>query len=210
MAPIRTYTDWNKRPSDQEDQIEPYRKYFFICEGSNTEVWYFKKLIDLRKQLRIHPLIDIRLMEKTENRFDQKHDKMVIVFDADIYKGDPAKYNEIIKLGGDNLLAVTNPSFELFLLLHYENSYEELIKPNVEEILCNKKTGKRRYMAALFTDKSGMNPKENPAVGDLAENIDIATEQEKQLNQDIHKAMGNLTSNVAAIIQQIRDDKALD
>lgn len=28
MAPIRTYTDWNKRPSDQEDQIEPYRKYF--------------------------------------------------------------------------------------------------------------------------------------------------------------------------------------
>ena len=55
-----------------------------------------------------------------------------------------------------------------------------------------------------------MNPKENPAVGDLAANIDIATEQEKQLNQDIHKAMGNLTSNVAAIIQQIRDDKALD
>ena len=220
MAPIRTYTDWNKRPSDQEDQIEPYRKYFFICEGSNTEVWYFKKLIDLRKQLRIHPLIDIRLMEKTEedktvsnpkalikfaekqkgiteNKFDQKHDKMVIVF-------------EIIKLGGDNLLAVTNPGFELFLLLHYENSYEELIKPNVEEILCNKKTGKRRYMAALFTDKSGMNPKENPAVGDLAANIDIATEQEKQLNQDIYKAMGNLTSNVAAIIQQIRDDKALD
>ena len=216
MAPVRTYTDWNKRPFDQEAQIEPYRKYFFICEGSNTEVWYFKKLIDLRKQLRIHPLIDIRLKfaEKqkgiTENKFDQKHDKMVIVFDADIYKGDQAKYNEIIKLGADNLLAVTNPSFELFLLLHYENSYEELIKPNEEEILCNKKTGKRRYMAALFTNKSGMNPKENPAVGDLAANIDIATEQEKQLNQDIHKAMGNLTSNVAVIIQQIRDDKALD
>ena len=54
MAPVRTYTDWNKRPFDQEAQIEPYRKYFFICEGSNTEVWYFKKLIDLRKQLRIH------------------------------------------------------------------------------------------------------------------------------------------------------------
>lgn len=102
MAPIRTYTDWNKRPSDQEDQIEPYRKYFFICEGSNTEVWYFKKLIDLRKQLRIHPLIDIRLMEKTEedktvsnpkalikfaerqkgiteNKFDQKHDKILFL-----------------------------------------------------------------------------------------------------------------------------------
>ena len=120
------------------------------------------------------------------------------------------KYNEIIKLGDGNLLAVTNPSFELFLLLHYENSYEELIKPNEEEILRNKKTGKRRYMAALFTDKSGINPKENPAVGDLAANIDIATKQEKQINQDIHKAMRNLTSNIAAIIQQIRNDQALD
>lgn len=23
MAPVRTYTDWNKRPSDAEDQREP-------------------------------------------------------------------------------------------------------------------------------------------------------------------------------------------
>ena len=66
MAPIRTYTDWNKRPSDAEDQKEPFRKYFFICEGANTEVWYFRKLIDMRKQLGIHPMIDIRLMEKTD------------------------------------------------------------------------------------------------------------------------------------------------
>ena len=44
-------------------------------------------------------------------------------------------------------------------------------------------------MAALFTDKSGMNPKKNFATGDLAANIDIATEQEKQLNQGIHKVM---------------------
>ena len=59
MPPIRTYTDWNKRPSDREDKIEPFRKYVFICEGANTEVWYFQKLIDIRKRLGIHPLIDI-------------------------------------------------------------------------------------------------------------------------------------------------------
>lgn len=232
MAPIRTYTDWNKRPSDKKEQIEPYRKYFFICEGSNTEVWYFKKLIDLRKQLGIHPLISIRLMEKTgedktisnpkaliefaerqkkveSNKFDQSHDKMVIVFDADIYKRDSAKYKEILELGEGNILAVTNPSFELFLLLHYDNSYEELIKPNEEEILENKKKGKRRVIAALFTEKSGMNPKENSSVGELASCIDIATEQEKLLNQDISLAIGNLTSNVASIIQKIRDDEVL-
>ena len=51
MMPVHTYTNWNRRPSDKEDQIEPYRKYFFICEGTNTETFYFRRLIDLRKEL---------------------------------------------------------------------------------------------------------------------------------------------------------------
>ena len=42
MAPVRSYTNWNSRTTDEEEQIEPYRKYFFICEGANTETWYFK------------------------------------------------------------------------------------------------------------------------------------------------------------------------
>lgn len=232
MSPIRTYTDWNKRPSDQEAQIEPYRKYFFICEGSNTEVWYFRKLIDLRKQLGIHPLIDIRLMEKTDedknlsnpkaliqfaelqkkvpdNQFDAEHDKMVIVFDTDIYnKKDPKEYQKILELSGQqNILAVTNPSFELFLLLHYEGSYEDCILPNTDLILANKKEGKRRYITTLFTEKSGMNPKENPAIGQLALNVDIAILQEEKLNQHIENAIGNLTSNIGKIIQTIKNDK---
>jgi hypothetical protein len=64
--PVRTYTNWNRRSSDFEEQIEPLRKYYFICEGANTETFYFKKLIDLRKDLGIHPMIDICLWEKTD------------------------------------------------------------------------------------------------------------------------------------------------
>ena len=230
MAPIRTYTDWNKRPSDTEEQKEPFRKYFFICEGSNTEVWYFRKLIDMRKQLDIHPMIDIRLMEKTEedaylsnpkallefaeaqksvasNKFDVKHDKMVVVFDVDIYKNRPDVFKEIYDMGKENnILAITNPSFELFLLLHFEGAYDEIVLPNKEQILQNQKIGKRRYITTLFTDKSGMNPKENPAVGELAANIRIAISQEKNLNQDAENALGNLTSNIGKIIQDIMDD----
>ena len=51
--PVHTYTNWNSRPSDEIEQIEPFRKYFFICEGANTETFYFRRLIDLRKQLGI-------------------------------------------------------------------------------------------------------------------------------------------------------------
>lgn len=230
MAPIRTYTDWNKRPSDGEDQKEPFRKYFFICEGANTEVWYFRKLIDMRKQLDIHPMIDIRLMEKTEedthlsnpkkliefaeaqkkianNKFDINHDKMIVVFDADIYKNKPDAFKKIYKMGcNNNILAITNPSFELFLLLHYEGAYEEIIMAHSEEILQNRKIGKRRYITTLITEKSGMNPKENPMIGELASNIHTAIGQERRLNQDAENAIGNLTSNIGKIIQEIMND----
>lgn len=36
MSPIRIYTNWNKRESSDREQIEPYRKYFFICEQDIT------------------------------------------------------------------------------------------------------------------------------------------------------------------------------
>lgn len=231
MAPFRTYTNWNKRQADEKEKIEPYRKYFFICEGKNTEVWYFKKLVNLRKELEIHPLIDIILMEKTEKdenisnpkaliefaekqkkkkalNFDVEHDKMVIVFDADIYKNKPDSYNKIINEGKENnILAITNPSFELFLLLHYEGSVEELIIPYQDEILKNQKVGKKRYITTLFTNKSKMNPKRNEKIGELAVNINIAIEQEKMLNQNINTAIYDITSNIGDIIQKIKNDK---
>lgn len=78
--------------------------------------------------------------------------------------------------------------------------------PNSEQILQNQKIGKRRYITILFTDKSGMNPKENPAIGELAANIRVAICQERSLNQDVENALGNLTCNIGKIIQDIMDD----
>jgi len=52
---VHTYTNWNSRPSDKEEQIEPFRKYFFICEGANTATFYFRRLIDIKKQLDRYP-----------------------------------------------------------------------------------------------------------------------------------------------------------
>lgn len=83
MAPVRNYSNWNKRTYDQKEQIEPYKKFFFICEGANTEVFYFKRLIDLRKQLGIHALIDLCLLEKTEKDKDISHPKQLLKFAKD-------------------------------------------------------------------------------------------------------------------------------
>ena len=230
MAPVKSYANWNTRKGDEVPQVEPYRKYFFICEGANTETWYFMKLIDIKKILNLNPIIDIRLLEKTEEdkdisfpknlidfaeaqkdnpkiSFDKGRDKMIVVFDADIFETRVDGYNELIASNmTGNILAVSNPAFELFLLLHCEGSYEENIVPNEAKIIENKKIGKQRFIRKLFSERTGMNPKTNPEIGELAREIDIAILQEKKINQNICDATGKVTCNIGSIIESIRND----
>ena len=241
MPPIREYSGWNKRETDSLDQEEPRRKYVFICEGSKTEVHYFKALIDRRNELGIHPLIDLCLWEKTEtdegvsnpqalvrfaqkekesNRllFDSVHDRMIIVFDLDVYSrvgegrgGSGSKAVEFDKVkeaaNVNDILAVTNPSFELFLLLHADGAYDRFVRPHSIEILENRKCGKQRFVQRLFTDAYGMNPKRNPDVGMLAKDVDTAIREERHLNQSLDGALDELTCNIGSIIESVREDR---
>lgn len=229
--PIHTYTNWNKRPSDQSEQVEPFRKYIFICEGANTETYYFKRLIDLRKQLGIHPLIDIRLWEKTEedrnlsfaknlvefskkqklnpeNDFDSEHDKMVIVFDGDIFEEKVQGYDELISAIEENdIAAVTNPGFELFLILHIEGSYDKHIKGQERQYLSIDEKGRYSHAYNTLLELTGMNAKTNPKIADLANNVLIAISQEKMINQDIYSLKGKVSSNIGMIIESIINEE---
>lgn len=228
MAPVRSYGNWDLRDSDLQQSEEPYRKYYFIAEGANTERFYFEKLIDERKRLGFKDTIDIRFLEKTEKdknisypahliefaeqlknsseiEFDEQYDKMIIVFDADIFERKVGNYQELLNMRNESsIYAVTNPSFELFLLLHLENSYEDVIEPNSAMILRNEKEQGKTPIYKLLLEKTGMNVKHNSSIGQLALKIDIAIEQEKKVNQDITDCKGKLTSNIARIISEIR------
>ena len=229
--PVHTYTNWNSRPSDNEEQIEPFRKYFFICEGANTETFYFKRLIDLRKELGIHPLIDIRLWEKTDedknlsfaknlvvfaekqktipdNDFDPERDKMVIVFDGDIFEEKVQGYDELIaQIEKTDIAAVSNPGFELFLLLHIDGGYEQRIKGHEQEYLTMDEKGSYSYAYNVLLELTGMNAKKNGKIGNLADNVLMAIEQEKKINQDIHDIKGKVSSNIGKIIETIINEK---
>lgn len=58
--------DWNKRPQDKSEQIETYRKLYFLCEGEVTEYYYFHGLKNNRKSLNINTAIEINVFEKTD------------------------------------------------------------------------------------------------------------------------------------------------
>ena len=48
--------------------------------------------------------------------------------------------------------------------------------------------------------------RKNAAIGELAKNIEIAIEQEKKINEDIHQCKGQITCNIGRIIDEIRKD----
>lgn len=232
MPPISLYSSWNQRPSDLKEMVEPLRKYFFICEGANTETFYFKKLIDIKKEIGIHSLIDVVFVEKTKEdknlsypkklvelaknernkliesgKFDQDRDYMVVTFDLDIF-GKVKNLDEIFEQQDKHFIfGVVNPSFELFLLLHIENSLNDIIMPNKNTILANEKIGSQRPCQVYLREARGINSKTNKAIGDLAYQIDIAIQQEKLINQDIDQCLEDITSNIASIIERIKNEK---
>ena len=103
------------------------------------------------------------------------------------------------------------PVLNYFCCSICENSFQEIIEPNADFILRNQKECKeRRYIDKLFSKASSINAKQNPEVGKLTEKLDIAISEECNVNQEIQKAIGQLTSNVGKVIQSIRDDTDFD
>ena len=232
MIPIYLYSHWNQRPSDSNTPVEPLRKYFFLSEGANTERFYFEKLIDIKKDIGISNLIELVFIEKTgqdkdisfpknlinfakvkreelinKELFNPDRDIMIVVFNLDIFKGKDDHLKELIKQQSDNLIfGITYLSFELFLLLHLDQSLNNYILPNQEAILENKKIDKKRPCEHLLWELTGINSKKNQTIGDLAAHIETAVNQEKYINQEFDNCLTTLTSNIGAIIETIKKD----
>ena len=175
-------------------------------------------------------MIDIRLWEKTEgdrnisfaknlvrfayeqkslesNGFDVERDKMIIVFDGDIFEEKVQGYDELIaSIEENDIAAVSNPGFELFLLLHVDGSYEKYIQGHEADFL-TMVDGKYAYAYNALLEATGMNAKKNPQIGTLAENVLVAIEQERLINQDIHQLRGRVSSNIGLIIDGIINEE---
>ena len=143
----------------------------------------------------------------SENEFDLDRDKMIIVFDGDIFEEKVQGYDELISAIEENdIAAVSNPGFELFLLLHIDGSYEKYIKGHEDDFL-TMVDGKYACAYNALLEATGMNAKKNVNIGNLAENVMIAIKQEKFVNQDIHQIKGKISSNIGLIIEGIINEE---
>ena len=231
MSPLREYRTLTTR-FEEDIKIEPLRRYYLIFEGANTERKFFQGIDNNRKELGInsqielvilhkegdissfsHPIKLLELIEekkkslKTDGKFDKAIDRFVIVFDRDSYENLEDYVEFIEKASADNILTVTSPCFELWLILHYEDALEKYVVPNKDKLFDNEKVSRAHSFASnLFSEISGTNPKSGSFFNKLMGSIDLAIEQEKALEQDILRMAIENGSNVGVLIKQMRED----
>ena len=231
MSPLREFRSLTTR-FEEDVKIEPLRRYYLIFEGANTERKYFQGIDNNRKELGInsqielvilhkegdissfsHPIKLLELIEekkkslKTDGKFDKAIDRFVIVFDRDSYEKSEDYVEFVEKASADNILTVTSPCFELWLILHYENAVEKYVATNKDRLFDNEKVSRAHSFASnLFSEISGTNPKSGSFFNKLKGGIDLAIEQEKALEQDILRMATEIGSNVGFLIERMRED----
>ncbi len=237
MPPLNSLDTWSSRTEWKVEK--PKSKCFLIGEGANTEYWYFDSLATRLAKEGKPELIELKPVERTEGEKNQSSpkkllehaiavmngqvngsdfikgsDRVVVVFDVDVFKNNPDGYATLLKdFRRERIeVAVTYPSFELYLMLHKPGALETTILPHKNDIVENGHApgSRRRYIEKLASDELGMNLKTNHHVGDLASNFETALVAETRLNQNPDLAVGRLTSNVAKTIQGVIDDGAID
>ncbi|MBA5248988.1 MAG: RloB domain-containing protein [Gammaproteobacteria bacterium] len=113
---------------------ESYDRVLIVCEGSKTEINYFNGLIDHLKLSTVNiRILDIRqttpdsLFRKAKELYQDakrkgnSYDKVYCIFDKDSH----ARYKETkdnIEQTSNFYVAFSEPCFEYWLLLHYENT----------------------------------------------------------------------------------------
>lgn len=186
MNPLREASSWTDR-YQEETEIEPLKRYYLIFEGIQTEIRYFEGLVRERKLLGINSMIELIILHKEgddrshshpkrllglvsdkkqqlteKGTYDKEIDEFVIIFDRDSYRSRSEFLDFLSHAKLDNLLAVTSPCFELWLILHKENSVADYIIEYEKEIFENRKVSNQHtYTSKLFSDLFQMNSKHN-------------------------------------------------
>lgn len=207
-----------------------FKTYYIIMEGTNTEPIYFKLIERKLSELKIHNSIKLVFLERTlrdrgsnspkqllhylleyQQEVDDENSLFFVVFDRDSFK---TYYNQEIeylrfineaKAKNINLI-VTSPCFEIWILLHKENAYAEIVKPNESLIFENKRLSPSyTYISKLVMNIFGFNPKSNIPYS-LLEKLDVAIQESKHITKETNKMAYEIGENVSEFILNLLKD----
>ncbi len=221
---------YNRYLKPRVGTVQPFRTYYLIMEGTNTEPSYFRLLERELLRRRVRNSIAIVYLERTARDRGSNTPRQLygflqafrkekndpggvyfMVFDRDSYKNHPdpkqsyLDFLKIIKGSGIRIL-VTSPCFEIWVLLHRKNAYGELVLPNERNLFRNKRISPAHtYISRLVVSAFGFNPKAGIPEGFL-KNLDHAMEESKNLTSDPAEMAEKLGENISDFIREICSD----
>jgi len=211
----------------QGNEIPKY-KYYIIPEGEKTEIKYFNGVKENSEELGIKPLIEIIPIENEESEQGQSHpkkkienfnkdlqdgkfvfypeiDKVCFIVDRDPQNFKEVQFDEFVQQCAEQgyEVYVTNPTFELFLLMHDD----KILTLNKDEMLENKRQGTRkgkRFLELKLSEIFGCS-KTNLNFEKFKPNIKKAIKNEKAFCEDLDKLKEQLGSNVGKLLESIME-----
>lgn len=207
----------------RESNTTEREKIFVLAfEGNKTEEKYFSEFRDSNKfnseLIYLHLLkranddtnsapshVFSKLKKEAKDEFNFKvGDELWMIIDTDNWKNIPS----IIQTcnGLENMfVAVSNPCFEFWLLLHVKD-IKEYSEEVLNQIFKNTKTGYRNYVETKIVEIVGTYNKKNLRADDFLPNIDLAVSRAKNLDQEQEEYPTKLGSHIYKLIEKIKKD----
>ena len=179
-----------------------------IVENIEEDCEFFLNMIIKKFFLTIEEIPNIleTVLKNIENEqitYSEDIDKMCLIVDRDKKSFKEEQYNYVKEecKRKNFKFYVTNPCFEFWLLLHFD----EVHSINREKLLENKRaSSKVRYVEAELKKYFPYNKNRYNAEL-LIEKIDLAIENEKSFCEDIEELKDELGSNVGLLIQELKE-----
>lgn len=204
----------------QSNTTEKEKIFVLAFEGNKTEEQYFSEFrhsnkfnneiiyLHLLKRSKQdtksapnHVFYKLKREAKDEYNFSN-HDELWMIIDTDNWKNIPDIINSCKELQ-NMYVAVSNPCFEFWLLLHIKNM-NEYSTEELSLILSNKKvTSKKNYVDTKIVEIMGSYNKSNLIASEFIPHINFAIKQAKNLDNSNESYPTKLGSHLYKLIQKI-------
>lgn len=211
MPPTREF-----RPRSRTSAVRDARLIVIACEGSKTEVAYFRELASLHHNPRVHvePLppsenqtspqhVLERLSEFRRQYRTGKQDELWVVIDVD--RWGAGKLSQVAQacLQKRFSLAVSNPCFELWLLLHLKD-LSTYSQTELDELLSNAKSGSRTRLEQELVLLCGSYSKSKPLLAPFLPSVEAAIARAKAADPGAaHRWPPGLGSRVYLVAESV-------
>lgn len=223
MGRISNTENFGKRNYNSKSK-SPKKIFILSVEGNKTEFDYFSYISDCKKELGIDVLINIEILERIDTKSSphwvyklleeykedygiKDQDKLWMIIDRDRQNNSPDLLNKIIEDCNENNfnIALTNPCFELWLLLH---SIINLDEYDLDKLLKNPKRSVKARKRFIDEELTRINGSYNKKKLNKDHFIDInkiknAIILERDLENSPKDIIESLGSNIGTLVNEI-------